>query len=206
MKWIWFGLAVIVGAGLSFVLLRGFIGEDNWICSNGTWVKHGKPSAQKPTNPCPGLKIRASSMKITSSAFTDSQIIPRQYACLGQGINPPLAISGVPSGVNSLALILDDPDAQGGTFYHWIIWNILPQTREIPEGVTLPAFIEGTNSAGKVGYSPPCPPKETHRYVFTLYALDITPSLPTTATASDLKKALENHILSEATLTGTYNQ
>ena len=144
MMWVWFSVAVIVGMSLSFVVLRGFTGEDNWICQNGSWVRHGKPSAPKPTKLCMGAKLRASSMKLTSSAFTDSQAIPRQYSCLGQGINPPLTITGVPSGVNSLALILYDPDAPGGIFHHWILWNIPAQIQEIPAGITLPAFIEGS--------------------------------------------------------------
>lgn len=145
-------------------------------------------------------------MKLTSSAFANEGKIPVLYTCDGGNIHPPLTITGVPDAAKSLALIVDDPDAPGGTFTHWTIWNIRPDTAVIEEGVVPEKSQEGTNSAGQVGFFPPCPPSGTHRYFFTLYALDATVGLDGKATKTDVEKAIAGHVIAQSLLVGVYGR
>lgn len=142
-------------------------------------------------------------MKLTSSAFANDNPIPDKYTCKGENINPPLWISDVPKNSKSLALIVDDPDAPLGTFTHWLVWNIASDTKEIPEGRTPERSQEGTNSAGKIGYTGPCPPSK-HRYFFKLYALDTTVGLDGKAKVADLEAALKGHTIFETYIIGVY--
>ena len=145
-------------------------------------------------------------MKIESRAFLNNGKIPSKYTCDGENVNPPLAISDVPRTANSLVLIVDDPDAPTGTWVHWTVWNINPQTREIFEKNCPPEAIEGMTDFGRRGYGGPCPPSGEHRYFFKLYALDIILNLTSDATAKDIEKAMENHIIDKAELIGVYSR
>ena len=111
-------------------------------------------------------------MKITSPAFSDNGAIPAKYGCKGADTSPPLAFSGIPADAKSLTLIVDDPDAPGGTFRHWSVTNIPPGTTSVAEGQPPAGGSEGQNGFGKKGWGGPCPPSGTHHYVFTLSALD----------------------------------
>ena len=142
-------------------------------------------------------------MKITSPAFAHNAMIPKKYTCQGKDISPPLAISDIPEGTVSLALILDDPDAPRRTWDHWIIWNIKP-TREIKED-SAPGT-QGKNSWGRQDYGGPCPPSGTHRYFFKLYAIDNEMDLPAGATKAELEAAMKGHILEQAELIGLYQK
>lgn len=207
MRWVLIMFGFAVGIGVAVGLVRLVSGEDDWICQNGAWIAHGKPASPKPTTVCPGAKRHTvNTLKLTSIAFTDATEIPTQYACTGQKISPPLTIAGVMPDAKSLALTVDDLDAPGGTFHHWIVWNILPQTGEIPVGAAPAGAMEGTNSGGKIGYIAPCPPAGTHHYVFTLYELDASVDLQPTAKEQDLLSAIQNHILDEVHLTGLFHQ
>jgi len=161
-----------------------------------SWITHYLAT------PAP-LTMKPSSMKLISPAFADNQMIPTLYACNGSNISPPLTISGVPAGTVSLALIVDDPDAPRGTWDHWVVFNIDKDTREIPEG-TEPHGTPGVGSNGKTGYAGPCPPSGTHRYIFTLYALDTMLSNPSGSNKADVIKAMNGHILAQALLIGKY--
>ncbi len=145
-------------------------------------------------------------MKLISPAFENYQKIPVQFTCDGRKAHPPLSISGVPSSAKSLALIVDDPDAPSGTFTHWVIWNIHTDTNTVAEGATPVESQEGTNSAGVVGYTPPCPPSGQHRYFFTLYALDAKLGLDGKATKADVEKAMHGHVMMESLLVGVYSR
>lgn len=145
-------------------------------------------------------------MELTSPAFEHNQTIPSRYTCDGEEVNPPLVIADVPSNAKSLALIVDDPDAPGGTWVHWTVWNIDPRTAEIAENSVPSGATEGTTSFGKTGYGGPCPPSGTHRYFFKLTALDIALDLPPNTTARDLKKAMEGHILESVERIGLYQR
>lgn len=145
-------------------------------------------------------------MKIFSSAFRNFEDIPIFYTGEGEDSSPPLQWQDVPEGTHSLALICDDPDAPHGTWDHWVIYNIPPTMSALPEGLKeLPGDIRScVNSWGTKGYGGPNPPSGTHRYFFKLYALDTVFQLSEDATKIDLIKAMNSHILAEATLVGRY--
>jgi len=141
-------------------------------------------------------------LKLTSSAFSDGGEIPREYGYKNGNKVPPLTVSGIPEGAKSLALIMDDPDAMepaGKVWVHWVAWNIEPTTTELENLTT-----EGMTDFGEVGYGGPAPPDKRHTYVFKLYSLDSELDLPDKSTKADVEKAMEGHIVDQATLTGTY--
>jgi len=149
-------------------------------------------------------------MKITSSAFEDNQPIPAKYTCDGDppsgGTNPPLEFLEVPEDEGSLVLIMEDPDAPGKTFTHWIMWNIPTPTTSISENSVPLGAVEGTNDFNKVGYGGPCPPSGTHRYIFRLIALDAFINLESGASKNELEMAMASHIVVSAELTGLYGK
>jgi Raf kinase inhibitor-like YbhB/YbcL family protein len=151
-------------------------------------------------------------IKITSSAFQDSSVIPLKYACEGDNISPPLSWTGIPNGTKSLAIICDDPDAPMGIWTHWIIYNIPPDKTNFDESIhtdvkLADGSIQGANDFGDIGYSGPCPPAGyPHRYYFTIYALDVMLSLKDKATRSDIDDAIQNHILGKGQLIGTFSR
>jgi hypothetical protein len=146
-------------------------------------------------------------LSLRSPAFDDGTEIPREYGYTTQNTSPPLEIDGVPTDAESLALVMDDPDAvepAGRVWDHWVVWNVAPSTTDIPEGTTPSGADEGTNSYGERGYGGPNPPDREHTYRFVLYALDTTLDLGPGAEKSDLEAAIDGHVLDEARLTGTY--
>lgn len=145
-------------------------------------------------------------MKITSPAFEDRQKIPPQYTCNGENINPPLEFSDIPRGTKSLVLIVDDPDAPGGTWTHWVVYNISPELREVKENSIPDDGEEGITSFGKTGYGGPCPPSGVHRYFFKLYALNKTISIEGIADKETVLKNMEDSIIAQAELVGLYTQ
>ena len=141
-------------------------------------------------------------LELTSSAFEDGGEIPRKYGYKNGNREPPLTMNGVPEGTKFLALIMDDPDAMGAVgkvWVHWVMWNIDPTNTELEN-----LMKEGMTDFGEVGYGGPAPPDKRHTYVFKLYALDSELDLPGKSTKADVEKAMEGHILEQATLTGTY--
>ena len=141
-------------------------------------------------------------LKLTSSAFSDGDEIPRECGYKNGNKQPPLTVSGVPEGTKSLALIMDDPDAMGAVgkvWVHWVAWNIDPITTELENLTT-----EGMTDFGEVGYGGPAPPDKRHTHVFKLYALDCKLELASESAKADVEKVMEGHIIEQATLTGTY--
>lgn len=145
-------------------------------------------------------------MKIESSAFKNGEPIPKKYTCDAEDINPPLSITDIPPHAVSLALIVDDPDAPGGTWVHWTVWDIAPAVTEIPENAIPDRGIEGYTSAHSPGYRGPCPPSGLHRYFFKVYALNARMNLPQTAHADELLKMMHGHIVADAKYMGTYTR
>jgi Raf kinase inhibitor-like YbhB/YbcL family protein len=144
---------------------------------------------------------------LSSSAFNDGEPIPEPYGYTEDNINPPLSIGGIPDETESLALIMDDPDAMepaGKIWDHWVVWNIDPSTNEIPEDWTVTSATEGENDYEEPGYGGPNPPDREHTYYFKLYALDTSLDLDAGSKKEDLESAMKGHILDEAELTGTY--
>jgi hypothetical protein len=143
-------------------------------------------------------------MRISSPAFEDGEYLPVKYTCDGLDISPPLNFSNIPRDAKSLALIVEDPDAPGGVFVHWLVWNILPNTTGFSEGENI-TFPQGINDFGMKRYKGPCPPSGSiHRYFFRLYALDTLLDLSEGATKKQLEAAMSGHILDEAELIGRY--
>lgn len=143
-------------------------------------------------------------MEITSSAFSEGEMIPPQYSRQGGDKSPPLQIEDVPDRAKSLVLVMDDPDATAGTFNHWILFNISPRTKEIHEDSPPVMATQGRNDWGEIGYGGPKPPTGEHRYFIRLYALDTVLSLARGATRADVERAAQDHIVEEAELMGRY--
>lgn len=151
------------------------------------------------------------SMHVESRAFQAGRPIPEQYACDGPNVSPELHWQDLPEGTESLALLCDDPDAPRKVWVHWVLYDLPPETRGLPERLpsapTLPmGGTQGRNDFGELGYGGPCPPSGTHRYVFHLYALDRRLGLEPGATKKQLLEAMQGHVLAEAELVGTYTR
>ena len=141
-------------------------------------------------------------MKIWSNDFEDGGEIPEKFSCNGEGVRPNLNWSEVPAGAKSLAISLVDPDAPSGNFVHWIVAGIPISTSGIESSEEIAG--ELPNTSGKTAYVPPCPPSGKHRYVFTLYALDIDQLDQTSS--DNFFDAIKPYIIDQATLTGLYGQ
>jgi Raf kinase inhibitor-like YbhB/YbcL family protein len=151
------------------------------------------------------------SFQLTSPAFTAGNPIPGVYTCTGRNISPALVWSDPPAGTQSFAVIMDDPDAPGGTWTHWVLYNLPASALGLPENVPLDEHLsdgslQGRNSWSKTGYGGPCPPSGTHRYFFKLYALDRLLDLPSNADAPRLVKTMQGRVLGSAELMGTYRK
>lgn len=144
---------------------------------------------------------------LTSPSFRDGEPIPREYGYEERNVNPPLIVENVPEEAESLALIVDDPDARepaGKIWDHWLVWNIDPDIGEIREAWDPGDAVEGQNDFGETGYGGPNPPDREHTYEFTVYALNTTLDLSSSATKDELTEAMEGRVLAESRLTGTY--
>ena len=141
-------------------------------------------------------------MKITSPAFAEGGAIPREYSRDGGDKSPPLHIEGIPGAAKSLVLIVDDPDAPGGTYTHWVLFNVDPKTKEIHEDCPPVMATQGRNDWGDVGYGGPKPPSGEHRYFFRLYALNTVLALSRGAKRAEIEKNMSGNILEEAELMG----
>lgn len=170
--------------------------------------------AVAPTEAAPAATTASAvTFGLSSPAFEANGSIPAKYSCKGDGTSPALSWTTPPEGTQSLALLMDDPDAAsvaGHVWDHWVIFNIPPSVTGLPEDIKgSTAFADGTvqgqNSSGGTGYQGPCPPGgQTHGYVFTLYAVDSVLALNSSATKADVLKALEGHTLAQAQLIGKY--
>ena len=147
-----------------------------------------------------------SEFALESGAFVHAEPIPERHTCEGEDVSPPLRWSNVPEGARSLALIVDDPDAPGGVFTHWVAWALDPGAEGLGEGES--ARHEGQNDFGASGYRGPCPPPGhgRHRYVFRLYAIDAEPELASGAAKAEFEQAIKGHVLTTAELVGTYER
>jgi Raf kinase inhibitor-like YbhB/YbcL family protein len=151
-------------------------------------------------------------ISLSSPAFKDGETIPVKYSCEGQDVSPPLTWSEPPEGTQVFALIMDDPDAPGGVFTHWVLFNLTPDSRDLPEALATQAELpsgtrQGRNDFGRIGYGGPCPPSgRPHRYQFTLYALDQLLDLKAGAAKNQLIGAMQGHILAQGQLTGIYQR
>jgi len=150
-------------------------------------------------------------LDIKSTAFGEGDSIPKQYTCDGADISPQLSWSQPPEGTGSMVLICDDPDAPMGTWVHWVLYGLSPDTLEISEGIpddkeVLGGAKHGVNDFRKYGYGGPCAPGGTHRYFFKLYAVDTEVNLDPGATKDEVLDAIKGHVLAEGQLMGRYSR
>jgi hypothetical protein len=161
------------------------------------------------------MEMLAMALILTSPAFADNGVIPKQYSCEGTDISPPLRWSGAPQGTKSFALIIDDPDAPDPrapkmTWVHWVVYNIPADAHGLPEGAAKsglpPGAKQGLNDWKRASYGGPCPPIGRHRYFQKLSALDaVLPDLGH-ATKAQLLDAMKGHVIAETQLVGTYEK
>jgi Raf kinase inhibitor-like YbhB/YbcL family protein len=165
---------------------------------------------EPPAAPAPRGGTTVVDFRLTSAGFTEGTAIPAKYTCDGENKAPPLRWDGAPQ-AQSFVLILEDPDAPGGTFTHWVLYDIPGAQRELPEALSNVGALgtPGLNDFSRVGYGGPCPPRGggAHRYVFTLSALDVaTLNLPPESERHKVEAAMRGHVLSKATLIGQYER
>ncbi len=150
-------------------------------------------------------------LTVSTKSFTPGGEIPRKYTCEGEDLSPELSWGEPPKGTQGFALIADDPDAPSGTFTHWVLYGLPPETRQLPEGAAkgqLPSgAAQGRNGFGNTGYGGPCPPPgKPHRYFFKLYAVDAKLDLKPGATKQQLEQAIKGHVLAQGELMGTFKR
>lgn len=160
-------------------------------------AEEAKEAAKEEKNP----------MELNTNAFLDKGMLPTLYTCDGKDISPQLTWAGIPDKTQSLALIMQDPDAPSGKFYHWVVFNMPKTISEIPEGSTPAGAVIGKNSFDKQQYSGPCPPKgSSHSYTITLYALDTKLNIPKNADGNAVSNAIQGHVLGKIELTTVYSR
>ena len=181
---------------LELILISIFLVIAGFITWKGFYKNREAPLQHSPV----------SIIKITSPAFEEGKTIPKKYSCDGEDINPPLHIDDVSDRAQSLAIILDDPDASAGVWNHWLVWNIDPMTREIKEGKLPKGALLGINDFEKLEYEGPCPTSGNHRYYFRVYALDTKLTLKQGLNRQSLDTAMEGHTIEKASLMGTFSR
>ena len=153
----------------------------------------------------------AMDFKLRSLMFEDGGLIPKEFTCEGDNISPPLLWTGQPEKTKTYAIICQDPDSPVGIWVHWIIFNIPSSLTRLPSGIPLiekmsDGTMQGKNDFKKLGYGGPCPPSGTHRYFFSMFALDTKLYLPKDATKKDLVNGMQGHVLAQAQLIGKYQR
>ena len=180
-----------------FIIFLSFI--------NTAWARPLETSEKyRPTNQGMIELDKGERMQLSSPSFKNNMSIQQKFTCQGENINPPLVILNPPKETKNFALVVDDPDAPGGMFVHWVVFNIPPETHEIPEN-SVPGT-QGRNDFGQLDYGGPCPPSGEHRYFFKLYALDSKLNLKEGVTKKELEKAVEGHVLDKTELIGLYKK
>ena len=169
------------------------------------------PAPSKPADQGASSTAPPGAFSIRAASLVPGSVLPDVYTCNGASESPEVTWDGVPAGTKSLALILDDPDAHGGRFTHWLVFNIPPDSRGLPRAqpnakVLANGAQQGKTSGGSRGYYPPCPPIGTsHRYVFRLYAVDMDITQPT-ADRESIDWALTDHTLAKTEFTTTFRR
>lgn len=145
---------------------------------------------------------------LTSPAFSPNGLIPSQYTCEGNSNlrSPPLTWQEDSKATKSYVIIMEDPDAPGGVWDHWVLFNIPKNIKNLSEGLTPAGAMSGNQSWGQTGYRGPCPPSGTHRYFFKLYALDTLLTLAEGSSKANVLKAMKNHIIATGELMGRYEK
>lgn len=200
---------VTAGFAVFASILLAACGDDHGQSSEGTGgapASTSQPAASTPrTSEMPTTTPNTpTAITVRSAAFADGEMIPTRYSCRGSNTPPPLNWTGVPPGTASIALVMDDPDAPGGTYTHWVIFNLPPQTSSLA-GSNLPAGTkQAQNSGGKTAYLGPCPPSGVHHYRFTVYAQRTSLTLPNGAALQEALTAIKGNATAAGQLTGLF--
>ncbi|MCX5692817.1 MAG: YbhB/YbcL family Raf kinase inhibitor-like protein [Candidatus Omnitrophica bacterium] len=149
------------------------------------------------------IESQVLAMELKSPEFKNNEFIPKKFTYRGENINPELIIGDIPAGTQSIALIFNDPDAPGGDWVHWLVFD-MPPVSKIEEN-SIPGK-QGINDFGRIGYDGPFPPSGVHRYIFKVYALDIELNLKEGGRKVDLERAINGHVLAQAELIGLYKK
>jgi Raf kinase inhibitor-like YbhB/YbcL family protein len=156
-----------------------------------------------------GLAL-AATFTLTSPAFKDGTPIPTRFTCAGADVSPPLAWGGPPEDTRSFVLVVDDPDAPGRTWLHWLVYDIPPGLRQVGEDASrrgIAAARQGRNDFGRTVWGGPCPPSGRHRYYFRLKAVDVgTVGVRPGATRDEIERRIQGHVVGEAVLMGTFSK
>lgn len=182
------------------IFLSAFFWSALWAC-NGCRAGSGPPA--------PPAGVSLGSLTVTSNSFSSNSAIPVDFTCDGTDKSPELTFSAPPEGTQSFAIIADDPDAPGGTFTHWVAYNIRGDVRAIPEGADVSSLggAAGTNDFNRAGYAGPCPPKgEIHRYFFRVFALNAHIDVKQDSTRAAVDAAMSSHVLAEGALVGVFSR
>jgi Raf kinase inhibitor-like YbhB/YbcL family protein len=161
---------------------------------------------------CAQSKTETKALQVSTTAFAEGQMIPKKFTCDGPDVSPQLSWKATPAGAQSMALIVDDPDAPAGTWVHWVLYGLPASVTDLPEGIEKQEQLsngarQGRNDFGRIGYAGPCPPPgKPHRYFFKLYALDTKLDLNAAIRKADLERAMKGHILGHAELIGKYGR
>jgi Raf kinase inhibitor-like YbhB/YbcL family protein len=150
-------------------------------------------------------KLNVADLKLTSSAFSHHQAIPARHTGDGEDVSPELSWSGVPEGTKAFAVVVHDPDAPlVDGFTHWVAYGIPGSASGLAEGTD--DVVQGANSMGESGYMGPAPPPDhgTHHYYFWVYALDSELDLEPGLDRRGLIDSIEDHVIEQARLVGTY--
>ena len=150
-------------------------------------------------------------MSILAEAFKEGENIPGEYTCDGENLSPAIFWSLKPTETKSIALIMDDPDAPGRTFVHWVLYNIPPETEKLNKGFPKDKILrdgttQGMTDFGRIGYGGTCPPSGSHRYYFHIYAIDKKLDLPPGAARGQVDDAMKGHIIAKGELMGKYKR
>jgi hypothetical protein len=147
-------------------------------------------------------------IQVTSSAFRDGDTIPVEFTCSGADRSPPLRWTGVPSGAVEVALVVDDPDAPGGTFLHWVLFALAPGDGGVEPGTVPAGARQARNGFGKAAYGGPCPPKgdPPHHYRFIVYALSRHVDRPDGAPGNEVRRDVEAAAIATGRLVGLYGR
>ncbi len=160
----------------------------------------------------PGVLFASGKMQLKAAAFQSGGTIPSRYSCSGEDVSPALNWTEVPSGTKSFVLTVTDPDAPGHVWVHWVIFNLPPQARSLPEAVPATERIangalQGSNDFEKLGYGGPCPPPgKPHHYHFRLYALNVSLQLKPGVTRQELEAAMKGHVLARSEIIGLFGR
>jgi Raf kinase inhibitor-like YbhB/YbcL family protein len=173
-----------------------------FITGNYIYKNYLKINPEKISDPAQSDK----SFKINIPAFISDGNITAKYTCDGVNISPEIRIINTPKTAKSLVILIDDKDTPSGTWVHWLVWNIAPDTTVIPENSMPAGAVTGKNGFGKNTYGGPCPPERIHHYLFTVYALDNYLLLPEGSQKNDVITAMNTHVIGQANYVGIYSR